>query len=154
MTLSRVRVWLGVFIVVVFLAGVGTGMLVDRYAPIGALPRTRPMFSGRMFAPAERPPDVLMRRLADHLQLTPEQRTKIQAIFASRSTELHHLQADLRARFEDEQRTLHQQIEQVLTPEQQKRFRELVDRPPAGRPGGGPRWPGGGPGQGRGRRIW
>ena len=134
MTNRRAAGWFAVFAVVVFAAGLASGVLLDRV--LGAPPPVA-AFGGWRGGPN---PARLAGRLTRELALTPEQSAKVQAIFESRRDKVRQMHRDLRAdarrRFQAEQGALRGEIRAVLTVEQQAKFDALLQ--------GGPErmWPG------------
>ena len=80
---------------------------------------------------------MLVDRLTRDLDLTADQRTKVEDVLTARRTSMEALQRDVRSRFEAEQRNLRDEIRKVLTPEQQEKF----DKNEEGRRGFGRRGP-------------
>ena len=80
---------------------------------------------------------MLVERLGRDLDLTAEQRAKIDTILADGRARLETLQHDARQRFDEAGRGLRAQIREVLTPEQQRKFDEqtAAGRGPFGRRG-------------------
>jgi Spy/CpxP family protein refolding chaperone len=128
---NRTRVWFSLFVLAVFCVGLAGGVLIGRrLLPRAAFDRSfrpppgdfrGPMGEGRGGAP---PPGRLVERLSRDLELTADQKTKIEAILASRRPRLDALQQDARANFDAEQQGLRDEIRTVLTPDQQKKFDE------------------------------
>ncbi len=150
----HLRAWFVVFVVAIFLAGIGAGLILDRYVGPRPLPRADLATAGRLgprgggagFGPA-----VVTRRLANQLNLTADQQKKIDDIFARRRQRLQEIRSEVRARFESEQRDLRDEISKVLTPDQQKRFEQwLAESGPGMRRGGGPGFGRGGAGRSEG----
>jgi hypothetical protein len=146
---KHLRAWFVVFVVAVFMAGAGGGLILGRYVE----PRARFNRPGGRgdtamggFAGRGRGPGGLAYSLSTELNLTPEQKTKLDGILAERQARFQQIQGELTARFESEQRDMRSQIEKILTPEQRKRFDQWV--PAEGTPG--LIWRGRGPGRGRG----
>jgi hypothetical protein len=145
------RLWFASFVVIVFAAGIGTGMVIDRRFG----PPPRPMQAGR--GPGRgmggglglrgggAPPRMLADRMSNDLKLTTDQRTRVEQILAARRTRMEQFSADVRARFETEQRDLHAELRAVLNADQQKQFDEWIKVNPMGGP---PGRRGGGPGRG------
>ena len=80
---SRTRVWFSLFVLAIFCVGLAVGLVLGRRMP-------RPPFDGpgmfmgaRGAAPGPRPPrpGMLVERLDRELQLTDDQKTRVQAIF-------------------------------------------------------------------------
>lgn len=121
---SRARIWFALFVLAVFAVGLATGVMVGwRLAP------PPPAFQGRGYdgpggRGSGRPPSParLIDRLDRELELTDEQRTRIQQIFEARREPLQRTQREMRERMEREQRELQAEIRKVLTAEQQPKF--------------------------------
>jgi Spy/CpxP family protein refolding chaperone len=140
---NRVRLWFSLFVLVVFSVGLAGGVVLDRSigrrafldrsfdrgGPRGPMDFGRggpgagggpgPGGSRRGGGPT---PRVLVDRLASELDLTAEQRAKIEEVLTARRTQLETVQREVRERFEAEQRSLRDEIRKVLTPEQQEKF--------------------------------
>jgi Spy/CpxP family protein refolding chaperone len=140
---NRVRIWFSLFVLVVFGVGLAGGVALDRSlnrraafnrsfdrggprgpmdvgpggpGPGGPGPGGGPRRGGGP------PPRVLVDRLASELDLTADQRTKIEEVLTARRTRLETVQREVRDRFEAEQRGLRDEIRKILTPEQQEKF--------------------------------
>jgi Spy/CpxP family protein refolding chaperone len=134
---NRVRLWFALFVLVVFGVGLAGGVVLDRSfgrragferssdrgprGPMNVGPGGQGPGSGSRRGGGP-PPAVLVDRLARELDLTAEQRTKIEEVLTARRTRLETVQREVRARFEEEQRGLRDEIRNVLTPEQQEKF--------------------------------
>lgn len=129
MTGRRATVWFAVFALVVFVSGLATGILIDRWVvPQGPVfPMARAMRGGPN-------PERLANRLTRELSLTAEQRTRVKDIFDRRREgvrRMHQeLRSDARRRFQSEQAGLREELRRVLTPEQQAKFDALVNEGP------------------------
>jgi len=140
MTSRRAALWFAMFAVVVFGAGMASGILLDRFAGPSRLPFG---WAGVRGGPN---PERLAGRLTRELSLTPEQAQRVREIFERRRGQVRDMHRELRAqarqRFEQEQAALRTELRAVLTPVQQAKFDALVK--------GGPDrvWPGPGRFQG------
>lgn len=138
---NRTRAWFALFVLAIFCVGLASGMVIGR-----RMGPPRPPRSG-MFLPVDpghargRGPGPLIDRIDRQVQLTPEQRSRVQAIFDARRGRLEAVQRDIIARAEEERRALQEEIRKVLTPEQQIRFDQWVAQQPRDR------------GRGRGREF-
>lgn len=129
---NRVRVWFSVFVLVVFCVGLAGGIVIGRR--MGPPPSGGPgapffgMFGGRGGRPEAS--GRLIDRLSHELELSAEQRTKVEAILSARRTKLEELNQDVIARAEKEREAMQGEIRAVLTPEQQKRFDQWLASAP------------------------
>jgi Spy/CpxP family protein refolding chaperone len=137
---NRVRIWFSLFVLAVFCVGLAGGVVVGRSIGRRAYfggPFDRGGAGGPMdFGPGGPggpgmggprrgggpPSRMLVDRLASDLDLTADQRTKVEEVLTARRTSMETLQRDVRGRFEAEQRSLRDEIRKVLTPEQQEKF--------------------------------
>jgi Spy/CpxP family protein refolding chaperone len=133
---SRTRIWFSLFILAVFCVGLALGVVLGRRMP--PAPQRSGMFMGP--APGGRPrAGMLIERLDRELQLTADQKARVQAIFDGRRSHLEAVQRDIAARAEQEQRELQSELRKVLTPDQQARFDRWLEEQPRGRRGRPPR---------------
>ncbi len=146
---KHLHAWFVVFVIAVFLAGMGGGVILDRYVgrrlPAG---RLRPP-GVAVFGPGVAAPAMVRHDLVNDLQLSADQQAKLDQVFANRHKRIQEIQNQNRARFEAEQQELRSEIAKILTPEQQKKFEQWLAREPMP----GLRHPGrgmGGPGRGMG----
>jgi Spy/CpxP family protein refolding chaperone len=142
MSVSRTRIWFALFVLAIFLVGLGSGLVLGRR--MGPPPRGGgpPLVGIGRGGPGGPGPGRLIERLGRELQLTPEQRTQVEAIFEARRPRLEEVQKEMLARADREQQELQAEIRKVLTPEQQQRFERWLADAPRGRGGrgrGGPR---------------
>ena len=70
------------------------------------------------------PSGRLVERLSRDLELTSDQRTKIEGVLTARRPRLDTLQQEVRSKFDAEQESLRNEIRAILTPDQQKKFDE------------------------------
>jgi hypothetical protein len=129
---NRVRVWFSLFVLAVFGVGLAGGVLIGRrlqgepsFAPFGGAFREardgRPeaIVEGRRGGP---PAPRLVERLTRDLDLTPEQRSRVERVLVESRARIETLQRDARGRFEAEQRGLRDEIRKMLTAVQQETF--------------------------------
>jgi len=143
---KHLRAWFVVFVVAVFLAGMGGGMILDRL--VGPPRVAGRAAAGQGVGGPGRGMGVgpAMYRLADELRLTADQRPKFDAIIQDSRSRIQQVQGEVRGRFEAEQQRMREDIRKILTPDQQKRFDEWIAREPMP---GLMRGPGMGSGRGR-----
>jgi Spy/CpxP family protein refolding chaperone len=140
---NRLRIWFSLFVLAVFCVGLAGGVALDRsfarrasvdrgfdrggprgpmdFGPGGPGPGG-PGPGGGLRRGGGPPPRMLVDRLASELELTADQRTKIEEVLTARRARLETVQREVRDRFEAEQRSLRDEISKVLTPEQQEKF--------------------------------
>jgi hypothetical protein len=174
---KRTIAWFSAFVAVVLLAGVATGILVDRFllrppqdrgfgragGPLsqagpggrmgqgmgfGAVPADGMRGGGRGLGPG---PGALADRLERELSLTAAQKAKVVALLEQRRSKLDGIRTEMAGRMQKEQADLRGEIRALLDPAQQKRFDEVVATSPGlgTMPPGGPGGPGGRGGRGR-----
>ena len=72
--------------------------------------------------------EFMIKRFSSELHLTPEQKTKVAAIFDARHPQMMALHAEIRPKFEALRSSTQTEIRGILTPDQQKKFDELNAR--------------------------
>ncbi len=150
MSNPSMRLWAGLFVLVVFVAGLAAGVLVSPGPPRSVGGR------GMVGRPA---PDRMTERLLERISanigdLTPEQDQDLRAVFDGRQQRLREINEEVRDRFETQQAQMNAEISAILTPEQMEIFeneilsmrRERGRRGPRGRGGRGRDLPRRGPG--------
>jgi len=112
--MNRVRPWL--LLVLVFVAGMGVGMMGTR-----AVARYLIINPGVIGAQLERD-------LFRELNLTPEQRVKAQKIFAHTQEQLRALRGETQGRVRTILESSNEEIAAILTPEQLPAFKKWVEQ--------------------------
>lgn len=129
---NRTKIWFSLFVLVVFCCGAAAGIFVARYVEPPERPdrsrdvRFGPGPDGPRGGPGSPGPPLLLERLTRELDLTSDQRARVETVLRTSRDRVEHLQRDVRGRFDDEQRKLHGEIRKVLTLEQQERFDRVV----------------------------
>ena len=152
MTDTRMRLWIGLFVLVVFLAGLGAGLVAGPWLGRGARPDGGFGRGGpRRAAMSER----LVERMSSRLDLSDEQSERLRALFDARRDRFRAISREVRDRLAAERGSFRTAIADILTPDQMAVFeaeflrmdgrRGPDGRGPGGRgPGGrGPNGPGG-----------
>jgi Spy/CpxP family protein refolding chaperone len=130
---NRTRVWFSLFVLAVFCVGLALGLVLGRRM---APPQRAGMFMGPPGGPGGRPRGgMLIERLDRELQLTADQKVRVQAIFDERRSHLESVQRDIVTRAEQEQRELQAEVRKVLTADQQGKFDRWLEQQPRGRRG-------------------
>ena len=102
------------FAVVIFVLGFTSGILA-----LNAIHWAR---GRRPTAPADR-----IEQLATRLQLNADQKTKVQQIFGDTRQQLQALRKESEPRVNDIRQQADKQLQQVLTPDQWKKFEQMRD---------------------------
>jgi hypothetical protein len=121
---ARLRVQGAVVLALVFTAGVLSGAAIEHWRVVSRPPelvesvpvRTEQVVENMKMAGSGIPV------LYEALQLTPEQRTRIQAIMAANRPRTDSILHETWPRLRDLLESVRRQVEQVLTPEQQQRL--------------------------------
>lgn len=159
--INRSHVWFATFVVILFAAGVASGVALDRamgwgHRPFGAFggfrggpngpsgpggpsmgTGSRDMGSGgrggRGGQPGGGPPtEAFVNELAQELGLNDDQKASVTKIVDASRPRLRALQEDVSKKFTDEQAAVTSEIAKVLTPDQAKKFDELQKKPRGG----------------------
>ena len=122
------RVWVGLFVLVVFLAGLGAGIVASPWLRLDPRPGFGPFRGGPPVPPLS---GRMLERMASRLDLSEEQRERLSALFDARRERYRaigrEMRREMRARFAAEQETLRAAIAGILTPAQMDLFdAELV----------------------------
>lgn len=105
-------------VLALFLAGLSIGVLAMHLYQMGQFAGPAPPFDGP-------PQGRFLHALERELDLTPEQQKQIQKIHQESHRKILELRRELRPRLERQMDETHDRILEVLTPEQQERFKEL-----------------------------
>jgi hypothetical protein len=139
---SRARVWFSLFVLAVFCLGGAAGLVlgrqIERNDQFDRPREGRPPFGpgGPRGGPGGGPPpQVLLERLSRDLDLTSDQRAQLDVVLRASRDRVEQLQRDVRSRFDEQQRSLHEEIRKILTSDQQTRFDRFIQE---GRRGRGP----------------
>jgi Spy/CpxP family protein refolding chaperone len=121
---------------VIFACGVFTGVIVTRTEPIAltplAAPQQTPVTTNKMASlpfmqlQVQRP--EFLKRLDRQLDLTPEQHDQIAKIMKESHERTTPLWEKIAPQMSDELKKVREEIRQVLTPEQRKKWGELMRR--------------------------
>jgi len=148
---TSMRVWAGLFVLVVFVAGLAAGVTVTPWVRpwmgtwMGpATTSDAPPFGGR--GPRGGPPPArmterLLDRVAADIDLTADQDRQLREVFETRGRRSREINDEVRRQFETEQQQMNAEVAAILTPEQMEIFENEIVRRRRDR--GGPRGPGG-----------
>lgn len=125
----RTRVWIGLFVLVVFLAGLGAGIVAAPWLGFGPRPGFGP---GRGGPPVPPISGRMLERIGSRLDLSAEQSERLSALFEARRERFRNIgremRRQMRARFVAEQETLRAAIAEILTPAQMELFDAEIAR--------------------------
>ncbi len=115
---AKVKLWLALAFVLVFLAGAALGVFA------GALHARHVMTHGRGPFAGER----MRRHLQRQLNLTPEQAAKIDPVIDRTSAQLESIRRETAERVSQTMNESHREIVPLLTPEQRDRLEQMRQR--------------------------
>lgn len=110
---------------VIFIAGLGTGVLLEKHRGTSSLPETPPGL------PTQRLD--LIGRMNQQLDLTPAQRESIEQILRESRDRIRKLREIVEPKVKEETRLVRERIRQVLTPMQIRKFDKLMEQRPRSR---------------------
>ena len=146
MTSMSMRLWVGLFALVVFIGGVAGGVALRPWIPSSS-EAPGPEFGRRGprgGRPGGPPTGRLLERIAGEIDLTEEQDARLREVFETRGQRMREINEQVRGLFETEQAQMNDEIAAILTPEQMEIFSNRIVRMRGGRGRrGGPRGPGG-----------
>ena len=126
MNRTSMRLWAGLFVLVVFSAGLAAGFAlrpwVDPEPPRGFRGRGGPP------SPPARMTDRLLDRLDADVDLSDDQRRRLREVFEARRLRFRELNAGVREQFEAERAQLNAEIAAILTAEQLEVFESRIVR--------------------------
>ena len=142
MNRTSMRLWAGLFVLVVFSGGLAAGFAVRPWFD----PEPSRGFRGRGGPPppSARMPERLLDRLDANLELSDDQRGRLREVFEARRLRFRELDASVREQFEAERTQMNAEIAAILTAEQMELFESRIVRMRRDR--FGPRGPDGGRG--------
>ena len=125
---TSTRLWAGLFVLVVFVAGLAAGVVVRPWLGPGPSRGFGPR--GMVGRPAaDRMTERLLDRIAAaDIDLTPEQDRQLRAVFATRQSRLRDMNEEIRGLFETQQADMNAEISAILSPEQMEIFDNEVVR--------------------------
>ena len=124
---TSTRLWAGLFVLVVFVAGLAAGVLVRPwlspgpqrgFGPPGLVGRPTP----------DRMSERLLDRISADIDLTQEQAQRLRAVFDARRRRLREINREVRGRFETQQAQMNSEISAILTPAQMEIFENEIVR--------------------------
>ena len=146
MSNTKTRLWAGLFVLVVFVAGLAAGVVVRPWLGPGPSRGFGPR--GMVGGPSpDRMTERLLARISVVIDLTPAQDQRLRAVFDGRQRRLREINEEVRGRFETQQAEMNAEISAILTPEQMEIFENEILR--MRRLRGGARGRGGPRGRGR-----
>lgn len=138
------EMWVALFVLVIFVAGLAAGILVTRQSPFGwfGRPPGPPFVGGPPAAGRFSRPGRLVARISERLDLSDEQTERLEQVFEARRERFRAQWEEMRQRIDTEEETFRNEIADILTAEQLETFNaEIVrlgeERRRRGGPGGG-----------------
>ena len=126
MNRTRLRLWAGLFVLVVFSGGLAAGFAVRPWLD----PEPRREFRGRGGPPpsSARRTERLLDRLDADLGLSDDQRGRLREVFAAGRLRFRELDASVREQFDAERTRMNAEIATILTAEQMEIFESRIVR--------------------------
>lgn len=126
MNRTRLRVWAGLFVLVVFSGGLAAGFAVRPWLD----PEPPRGFRGRGGPPPSsvRRTERLLDRLDANLELSDDQRGRLREVFEAGRLRFRELDASVREQFEAERARMNAEIATILTAEQMEIFESRIVR--------------------------
>ena len=131
------RVWIALFVALVFVCGLSLGLAAGMWlgprAVRGPLPGAPWGQRGPTPGPRSFSAERLLNRLArEDTGFNAAQRARLEALFEARRREFERIAGEMRQRFTAEQERLRAGMAEILTPEQMERFDRMRRRPRGG----------------------
>ena len=125
---TMMRLWAGLFVLVVFVGGLAAGFVVR---PLISAPPPyrglRPSFEpGPRGDRRSRVTERLLDRVATQIDLTPDQHRRLEEVFENRRQRFRQLDEEIRRQFETEQEQMTAEIVTILTAEQMEVFENEI----------------------------
>ena len=131
----RTQLWVSLFVIVVFLMGLGTGVLFDARLPGSGRPPIRGLDSLHERTPRRPParsligyqgraPGRMLRRLGTSLDLSDEQTESLEALFQTQREQFGEIGRGMRQQLDTRREAFQTSIAEILTPAQMELFEE------------------------------
>lgn len=117
---NHYKFWIAFSLIIVFVAGVAGGILLDKYVITKKPERERKKRSSAHF------PTLDM--MAQELNLTPEQQEKIREIFRNNEERFKILRKQIDEHFKTIRAQLKEEIKSVLNDEQKLKFEAMIEK--------------------------
>ena len=126
---TSTRLWAGLFVLLVFVAGFAAGVVVRPWLGPEPGPSRGAGPRGLVGGPApDRMTERLLARISVDIDLTSEQDERLRAVFDGRRQRLREVNEEVRGQFEFQQVEMNSEIAAILTPEQMEIFENEIVR--------------------------
>ena len=127
----RTQLWVSLSVLVVFLLGLGAGILFDARLSISWRPplRGHEFIGGRppgrtLISRERRSPGRMLRRLETALDLSGEQTERLEALFQTQREQLDETGRDMRQQSDIRKEAFRTSVSEILTPTQMELFKD------------------------------
>lgn len=115
---NKYKLWVTLSLIAVFILGVAVGVCGNRWL----LEKKKPPSRQRQ------EPFPTLEVISKELQLTPEQEEKIREVFKRSEERFQAFRKEVHTRLTELREQLKTEMDEVFTPEQEKKMQELMDR--------------------------
>lgn len=115
---NKYKLWVTLSLIAVFILGVAVGVCGNRWL----LEKKKPTSRQRQ------EPFPTLEVISKELQLTPEQEEKIREVFKRSEERFQAFRKEVHTRLTELREQLKTEMDEVFTPEQEKKMQELMDR--------------------------
>ena len=128
MNSTSMRLWVGLFVLVGFVAGVAGGVALRPWVASDPQPEfsRRGLRRGGPSGPPGPMAGRLFDRIAADIGLTADQDQQLRAVFEARGQRMREIDQEVRDLFETEQTQMSAEIAEILTPEQMESFENEI----------------------------
>ncbi|MBC7348639.1 MAG: hypothetical protein H5U05_01545 [Candidatus Aminicenantes bacterium] len=115
---NKYKLWVTLSLIAVFILGVTVGVIGDKWL----------LEKKKSASRQKQEPFPTLEVMAKELQLTPEQEERIREVFKRSEERFQAFRKEVHVRLSELREQLKTEMDEVFTPEQEKKMQELMDR--------------------------